>query len=458
MNQFRDSLMSRIVMLIALLLIVSQVAWFSLIRMNDREPSAKQFADHVVSIVNFTKATLTTAAPEQRQALLRELYEEQGILVDAAKSSERSKPLRNGSFPHLIALEIQRQLGPMTKVATQRMGVRALWVSFNIEDDEYWVMVPHAPLRRPFPWAWIGWGALVLIISILSAFLITTRINRPLRALSHAALALSEGRIPSAVNEHGPLEVRRVTQAFNLMIENFQRLAKDREVLLAGVSHDLRTPLARLRIAVEMLHDSDRQLRAGMVEDIDDINAIIEQFVAYAREDDSERPALIDVNALISKLTERYARSGNNVAENLTKLPQIFARPLALQRLLANLIDNALRHGNGMVAIVSGVHDDVVRISVLDRGPGIDAENAAALFRPFARSGSARSGKPGSGLGLAIVERIAKLHGGQIALLNRSGGGLEARLELPLERAEMLAVPAEGVANKPDAEHAQADQ
>lgn len=267
---------------------------------------------------------------------------------------------------------------------------------------------------------------------LLSYRTFVARINQPLRELTRAAAAIGRGDMPPPVVESGPAEVRTLSRAFNQMATDLQRADADRALLLAGVSHDLRTPLARIRLGVEMLDEkTDAGLKRGIVEDVEDIDAVINQFLDFARVTaESGGGTDVDINELAHSVSERYLRDGKRITVRPGAVPPLKLQPLAMQRLLTNLIENALRHAGDEVEIETAANGDSVRISVLDRGPGIPPADAERMLQPFTRLNEARS-TVGSGLGLAIVDRIAKMHGGRVQLLPRDGGGLEARVEFP---------------------------
>ena len=219
------------------------------------------------------------------------------------------------------------------------------------------------------------------------------------------------------------------------MAESLVRLDSERTLLLAGVSHDIRTPLARLRLAVEMLPDNDcASLKTGMIEDIADMDNIIHQFLDFVRGVEGEPTKMMDINNLLTALQDRQARAGRDLILHLSSTYFIPLRPLAMQRLLDNLVGNAYAYSKGIVEVSSKITAEKIIISVLDNGPGIPVEHAQRLLRPFERMDSARTkNEGGSGLGLAICNRIAKLHRGSLELVNRPTGGLEARLTLPIQ-------------------------
>lgn len=433
MTLWPRTLLWRSVLLIAALLVVAQLAWLQIFRASEIEPRALQAAQQIVSVVNLTRAALVTAEPGRRFALLDELAQREGIQVYAGDTAEVAPTLPDRPFLRIMEARLRQDLGPQTRLALEREGVNGVWVSFRIDNEEFWVSLPRSRIERNAPLRWIGWGALVLVLAVVGAFLVVARINRPLRELTRAAEQLGRGATPPRITETGPVEIRTLAQAFNNMAADIQRQDEERALLLAGVSHDLRTPLARIRLALEMLDDHGAsELKAGVAQDIGDIDAAIGQFLDFARPIDAETViADADLNALVQAVVERYTRHGKTVRFTAMPLPQLPLRAQAVQRLLTNLIDNALRHGSENVDIRTGLEGKTAYIEVLDRGPGIPETDAQRMLQPFTRMDNARS-TSGTGLGLAIVDRIARLDGGTVKLLPREGGGLRARVELPL--------------------------
>ena len=433
MTPWPRTLLWRSVLLIAAVLIVAHLAWLQIFRASEVEPRALQAAQQLVSVVNLTRAALVTAEPARRFALLDELAQREGIQVFAGNPGETVPPLPARPFLRIMEKQLRERLGPQTRLALEREGSSGFWVSFRIDNEEFWVSLPRSRIERNMSLRWIGWGALVLALALIGAYLIVSRINLPLRELTRAAEQLGRGATPARVTEAGPDEIRTLAHAFNQMAADIQRQDDERALLLAGVSHDLRTPLSRIRLALEMLDDRGAaNLKAGVAQDIGDIDGAIGQFLDFARPIDAEKVTdAADLNALAQAVVERYTRHGNTVRLRTAPLPPLPLRPQAMQRLLANLIDNALHHGSDAAEVVTGAGNSAIYLEVLDRGPGIPESEAQRMLQPFTRMDDARS-TSGTGLGLAIVERIARLHGGTIRLLAREGGGLRVRVELPL--------------------------
>ena len=423
-------------LLIAILLAVSIYASLKIFDYFDREPRATTAALQAVTIVNYTRASLIASHENRRLALLSELSGREGVRVYSADFLEDIEPLPKDPFINLIAEKIRDRLGVETIITVNHYGIPGLWVSFNVELDDFWVVIPKIQVDRPFPWHWLGWGAVVGLLSLLGAYLITSRINKPLNLLVYAADRLRNGEPAPRLPEDDVNELGEVSRTFNEMADSLVRLDSERTLLLAGVSHDIRTPLARLRLAVEMLpDDNSNSMKAGMIEDIADMDNIIHQFLDFVRGVEGEPTRMMDINMLLNALAERQSRAGRDINLKLSSTYLIPLRPLAMQRLLDNLVNNAYSYSKGEVSVESIITAEKIIISVLDNGPGIPTEHAQRLLRPFERMDNARNkNEGGSGLGLAICNRIAKLHRGSLELINRPTGGLEARLSLPIQR------------------------
>jgi len=433
MSLLPRSLLWRTFLLISGLMVVAAMAWTAIFAQAEREPRSRQLAQMLVSVVNLTRTALTTAQPDKRLELLVELSDREGIRIYPAEDDDQVAPLpaRSALLP-MVAAEVRRQLGADTRMSLERNGEAGLWISFRIDgDDEYWVMLPRERVDRRWPLQWLGWGVLVLLLALAGAYLIMFRVAHPLKALAGAALELGRGRRPAPLAESGPAEIRRVTHAFNQMSRDLARLDEDRALILAGISHDLRTPLTRLRLAVEI--SADAAARGGMSADIEEMDKIIGQFLDFARDPEGEQPEPTDLDTVVSHIAEPLQRRGARIALHPAGVPALMLRPLALLRLVSNLLNNALRHGgeNGPVDIATRLEGQDVVLEVMDRGPGIPGEEAERLKLPFTRLEAARTGASGAGLGLAIVERIARSHGGRFELVPREGGGLIARVCLP---------------------------
>ena len=426
------SLFARSFLLIAALIVTAVLASFQIYRMYELEPRSRELAQQTVSTVNLTRAALVSADPFLRRELLVELNETEGLRVFPATASEKLEPLPDDELLERVEKRVRDALGADTRFAFARDGEEGFLVSFFIDEDEFWVMLPRERFDPEFGLQWLGWGAALLALALVGAWLIATNLARSLAALGRAAGRLGRGEAHQPLAEAGPRELRSVASAFNRMASDLDSMERERAMVLAGISHDLRTPLSRMRLALEMSGATKDEMRGdlgAMVTDIEEIDAIIGQFLDFARGANEEKSRQ-DLSALLDEVAEHYSRLGGKIlVQGKPVAPFRFAR-MAVRRALGNLIDNALRYAGEPVEVELKNGPDEIVIEVRDRGPGIPSEEAERLKRPFTRLDAARSGPAGSGLGLAIVERVARAHGGRLDLVAREGGGLIARLAL----------------------------
>lgn len=420
---------------VALVMVLALTAWYQIFRHLQQGPRASDLSQMVVSVVNLTRTALINAEPRRRRELLIDLAALEGIRIYPAEKHDETEPLPDTRPLDLLTSEIRRSLGEQTHFASSWEGLEGFWVSFKLDPqdrDEYWVMLPADRVVRPRAVDWLGWAALALGLSLLAAYLIVSRINRPLRGIAEAARAVGRGETPPPLSEKGASDIADVARAFNHMAGDLARLDADRRLILAGISHDLRTPLARLRLGVEMSPASPED-REAMATDIEEMDRIIGQFVDFGRDGQSESGVETDLGELVREVHADYLRRGLEVTLRGVHEASIKGRPLALRRALNNLIDNAYRYGSSAAGVELELHreGEQLLLEVRDRGPGIPPDEAERLKRPFTRLETARTDTRGSGLGLAIVDRIARSHGGELHLLARDGGGLRAVIALP---------------------------
>ena len=304
-----------------------------------------------------------------------------------------------------------------------------IWIQ-TPEMNGNWVREPLKTYANYSPELVFGW---LLGIPLLAAAIILTlvrQLNRPLRRLQNAANSYSKtGKAPYLETNHGPQEIREVNQAFNHMIYTLEQTERDRRIMLAGISHDLRTPLTRIRLSAEMMPDDDF-LKEGLIYDVEDMDAILNQFISYMRDGSDEELQETDLNVLLQELIIQFKPL--DIRFNAQELPLIQARSLSLKRLIGNLINNSKRYGAEPIELSAAVLEDQIRICVADNGTGIPEDQIADLMQPFVRGNEARTVQ-GSGLGLAIVKRIVDIHQGELTIQNREQGGLEAIITLPLQ-------------------------
>ena len=279
----------------------------------------------------------------------------------------------------------------------------------------------------------VEWAVFALAVCTVGVYVVFYWLRRQLHSLIGAARILGDGRTPALLPETGAEEIRELSRGFNQLAMNLETLDSDRRVMLVGISHDLSTPLTRLRLAVELMEiNADLSQIPGMIQDIDDMNGILVQFADYAKTGKEEDAVVGNFNQVVAEVCQRYVADGRVIRSELASVPAFKFRALAIRRMITNLVDNAARYGGGYIEVNTRHDDGSVTLSVLDRGPGIRSTDPNSLIKPFARENVARGLQLGAGLGLSIVDRIARAHGGSLALGNRSEGGLAATVTLPV--------------------------
>ena len=323
--------------------------------------------------------------------------------------------------------ELEDVLGASVQVGLREERSPVLWVTSEAFDGA-WVRVPMTFFRNYDRYLLVGWGITVPLLAILAGVLIARGLHRPLKKLERVAAIVGRGEpVPPLDDQSGPEEINAVNRAFNRMAREMLQAQQDRALLLAGVSHDLRTPLTRIRLAAEFLDDADT--RDGIVGDIEDMDAILEQFIAFIRDGADEPPSYESLNILIEEVVAR--QENLDLRLELMDVPRLMVKRLTMKRLIANLITNAIKYGAEPVAIRTAVDRGEVQLVVRDHGRGVREEDIPVLLQPFSRGEVART-MTGSGLGLAIVKRIVDMHHGRMNLANHPEGGLVVEIRLPV--------------------------
>jgi two-component system, OmpR family, osmolarity sensor histidine kinase EnvZ len=407
------------------------------------------------SLVNLTRNALISSQGAKRAELLQQLRADEGVQVRLLEASDKLKlftPVNRAE--ELFAGRVKSILGQRTRLATSLNEDTNFWVSFLIDDDEYWLGVDSNRVNGPqTDVLWLV--GLTALIALLTALLTSRVVNRPLQALANAVNQLSNNETIEPLPETGPTELAALNKRFNLLSSELQQLEADRSLALAGISHDIRTPLARLRLELEMAPLSDHD-RASMSEEITRIDQIVGQFIDYARVQGTVNISSFSVPELIGDIALALQPF---VDRNELALSIDCPNPLnwntgrlELQRVLTNLIENARRYGHrqypaeqgkqARVAVQVSVVAQTLCIRVSDDGNGVPPSELTRLLRPFARMDAERSSEGGSGLGLAIVDRLVRKVGGELKL--------ELGKQAPTRGlVAMITLPQQSVASRP---------
>jgi two-component system, OmpR family, osmolarity sensor histidine kinase EnvZ len=430
------SLFWRTFVLLALLLGIGILAWVWTLRSLEFEPRAVAASQQIASLVNLARAALRNADAINRVAMVKTLSAQEAIRIAPHEPTDKWEPFEEDRFTRVVATELHTRLGPDTIVARSVNGQAGLWVGFGIEKDAWWLQTELGRVRALTGPTWFVWVGIALLATIFGSVAIARLINQPLRELSFAASRIREGEFDSRLDENTiTSEIREVNMGFNRMARELAKVEEDRAVMLAGISHDLRTPLARLRLEAEMsVHDDEAQ--RNMAQDIDQLDAIIDKFMDYARPGDTKLKP-VNLAQVIEREMQGFRdpstiRIQHRVAIDIS----VMADEIELGRVFSNLFENARRYGRSIDTGVAVVHVTYARtgpwviVSVRDHGSGVAVEKMHQLTTPFFRGDAARTAATGAGLGLAIVEKALARMGGALELDNAADGGLVAHIRL----------------------------
>ncbi|MEY4978465.1 MAG: hypothetical protein RLZZ352_735 [Pseudomonadota bacterium] len=431
------SLFWRTFFLLSLLLVVSIFSWMQTYRALEFEPRALQSARQLASLVNLSRAALVHADAIARVSLIKTLADVEGLQFALREPTDVYLLYDQDSLSRNVSQQLQVRLGSDTVVAREVNGQLGLWIGFTIDGDAYWLLTDPSRVGPLAGTTWLIWLAMAALLSLAGAALIARLLNQPLKKLSWAAGRIREGDFAAGqLNEAVPTqEIREVNMGFNRMAQRLNQIEQDRTLMLAGISHDLRTPLARLRLDIE-LSVADLQAREHMAADIEQVNAIIDKFLDYARPGPQTAQAVPLAQVVQAAVSALGPTADTQVQLHIAPQIQVLGDAVELQRVFANLLENAQRYGKSAgsdvahIDVVAQTQDGHVHISLRDHGPGVAPELLDLVKQPFFRADVSRSSASGTGLGLAIVDRAVARMGGRFALANASDGGLVAHLQL----------------------------
>jgi two-component system osmolarity sensor histidine kinase EnvZ len=398
-------------------------------------PMAKRSADDLAALLVLSAQTWLELPPETRPDFELELaHKHQFVLFEDVSPL----PPREGFLPYLTLLDnaLSARTGETVSVKVTELETTWFWAEFHTGGELIRIGFPKQRLDMDPPMMLFLAIAATTLLTLFTALILARRITRPLESFTLAARRIGEGDIPESLPETGIRELSGLASTFNRMALQVRELLANRTTLLAGISHDLRTPLARMNLALEMLPDNtDPKLVARLRQDVEEMNQLIGEFLVLSRELQKGPRQPLELAALLDELVSNAKIGGASVEWHSSERLSVTADPMALRRILTNLIGNAVRYGEGTpVQITATSADNRAVISILDRGPGIPEQERENVFHPFYRLENSRSASTGgSGLGLAIARQLADANGWKIELLPRSGGGTEARVTLPLE-------------------------
>ena len=439
MKLFPNTLFARAMIVLISMIMLSIVMGSVIYLYFITRPSASSTADLFSLHINSVHYALATMEPRKRDAYIDELVKKGFLQVIR---DETAQPGRGPEkyYEYIFLEYYPKRL--FDKEAEIRFDYddllysknpRLVWVKVNLGDKKIWLGTPMGEFRAEWGNNLMAVLVVILLLTFIGAFFISRVIKKPLKQLTDAARLLGQGKLLEPIAEQGTDEFKTMSRTFNKMAEDIQKLADDRNLMLAGISHDIRTPLSRVRLALDLVDEKiDKNLYDGMVQDIEDIDKIVGQFLTFVRDGIDEPFSYEDINKIVEHTASGFKLENKHIELDLGQIDKSMIKPIAMHRLLMNLINNAWLYGKQDVKISTSMHGQNVFIEVKDRGEGIAEIDIERLKQPFTRQEASRANTKGAGLGLAIVDRIVTWHHGKLDLIARNGGGLLVRVTIPV--------------------------
>ena len=446
-----------------------------------RQPEASNIGRAVAIHLPARIATLITALDATPRA-------DRPAIIEASQGQQIHVDLRDLPFPGLVdqdeqvAQALRRRVTSLLKTPHAVTAGHRNWqlAQVSAEADNPWrgglhvqaqltdgqwlhVATTFDGMPKPDPVAarfsrtsLVAWLALSAMLAIVLSVFAARRLANPLSELAAAVEQIAGNGDGPPLPVRGPHELRVTIDAINRMQDRLHRFVADRTQMLAAMSHDLRTPLTRLRLRLELMEDQDQAQK--MLRELDTMFAMVESTLSFARDDTKREPrTLTDLSALVEGICDDAVDAGANVTFSGDRGITFLCRPTALRRAISNLVDNAVKYGGSALVSLRSESGRVV-ITIEDDGPGIPPSQREKVFEPFYRLDASRNPETGGvGLGLSVARSIAREHGGDVTLASRKGGGLNVRLELPGGAAGSVpASPGSGVGTEGEAAQAHA--
>lgn len=419
-----------VVSIVFQLITLSTLAYFMVV------PLGQRATDDLASVMVHGAETWHSLSSSMRQAFIEKMNIKHDLLITTAKT-----PLAETAslLPYLYFLEksLYKQSGQPIPIKQSMAdnGEEWYWADIPVSESTIRFGFPRSRIGVNPPIAFFLLATIGLYLTVITAVKLTRRLTVPIERLHRAAQAVGKGQWPEPVEIDGPEELTVLAREFNRMNVQVRELLSNRTTLLAGIAHDLRTPLTQIQLALSMLPDEggNPELMKSIQEDLGVINHLIGETLSISLELEEGEEALTDIGLELAKIIKNIETNGVDIQVSQGKSCCQLLHPLALRRILTNLLVNAVRYGdNEQVTVSYNCNKDEIIIHIKDRGPGIPAQYAEAVFRPFYRLEKSRGSKTGgSGLGLAIVRQLADANKWSVKLLPRSAGGTKAEIIIP---------------------------
>ncbi|WP_205959016.1 MULTISPECIES: ATP-binding protein [Pantoea] len=428
------SLLARNSVLLILLVTLTQFTTLAVLVVFIQKPRINDAASLIASQILMLDKLLATLPAKERDRYVQALP---GLAQPPQHSTEIPERELSGFYRRyylkVFLDSLHQKLPAGMRLRLEQPPAKKLWVEVNTAGHPYWIALSVEPSNHLSGLMSAIFLSVVLsMMALLTAYALQRRINRPLTSLVRAATDVGKGGWPSPLSAEGPTEIKTVSLTFNRMLDGLAEMENTRAQMLAGISHDLRTPLTKLRLALAM-SGQGKFTQGDFGRYFDEVDNILQQFIDYARGSATELTQPGDINLMITELAKDFTGIGHNFSLNLAPLPLFLFRPISVMRLLTNLMQNAAKYGRTGLEVASWRENNLVKIAVRDDGPGVSEQDLLLIIKPFYRGAGTAARYNGTGLGLAIAYQIARQHGGDLSVSRRRhGGGLEVMVTLPL--------------------------
>lgn len=390
-------------------------------------PAAEFGARITADVVNALARSLDRLDSAEQVMVLQILDEQEQLSVKVASAPPEHVDVAPSLFGRFFLRALQRQPGGAVVPEWRLDDQDRFWMRLPTDDPPVWVSIRTRRIADPVR-GLLGVFGIALLASLVGGIALQRRVARPLTLLEQQVDRMETVESLPVLEETGPREIAAVSRALNRMVQRIRQAQADRAIMLAGVSHDLRTPLTKLRLSLALLDDADPELVAGARRQVDRIEAMLQQFFDHARGFEHEPERLVPIGEILKSALDMAGAAGR-VETSFSADLAVTIKKDAMVRAIGNLLGNAFVHGAMPVRVSARIDGGDVIFAVSDSGPGMDPADADAMVRPFARGNSARTGD-GAGLGLAIADQVAKAHGGSLRF-TRSPGGFTATMRIP---------------------------
>ena len=400
-------------------------------------PVGKQSADDLTSLMIFSATRWTETSSDEQSAFEQDLFKDYHLSI-AGNQQIKSVDFKPLPYYYFLESSLKSRTGQDVnlKVSQDENNIDWYWADLNINNKNVRIGFSSSHINAQPPLVLILLLVVGGLATLATAAALVRHLTTPLENLSQNALRVGSGEEPELIPETGPEEMITLAKSFNKMAVQVKELLSNRTTLLAGISHDLRTPLARIQLAIEMLPmDADPELIDGVRNDVNQMNCLIGQFLELSKTLEKGEQQEIDIEKALEDLVNCAKRGGANVQWQPAGQCVVLNNPMALRRITVNLLENAVRYGEGKpVEIVYSCNDEFAEIKIMDRGPGIPDDEVELVFRPFYRLDQSRNTvSGGTGLGLSIALQLAEINEIKIKLYARDGGGTVAKVTVPMK-------------------------